>query len=217
MVMFKLKISKYVWIVLLLSVTVFGVELCLSDLPASQPISMDFQNADIRTVLRSFSVYSGKNIIASPDVEGEVTIFLEEVPWRTALNLVLRANGYGAKEEEGVIRVDQWDQFLEEDIKLGEANKRRESLLPLETRVIDVSFARADEVVRPLSAFLTSRGVLEVDPRTNSIIISDISAKVDEIVAMIRPRQRDPAGRDQCQTRRRRFENPEGPRHQLDP
>lgn len=184
--MLKLKISKYVWILFLLSVTVFGVELCMSDLPASQPISMDFQNADIRTVLRSFSVYSGRNIIASPEVEGEVTVFLEDVPWRAALDLVLRANGYGAKEEKGVIRVDQWDQFLEEDIKLGEANKKREGLLPLETRVIDVSFARADEVVMPLSSFLTARGVLEVDSRTNSIIISDISSKVDEIVAMIR-------------------------------
>lgn len=183
--MFKLKISKYVWIVFLLSVTVFGVELCVSDLPPSQPISMDFQNADIRTVLRSFSVYSGKNIIASPEVAGEITVFLEDVPWRAALDLVLRANGYGAKEEKGVIRVDHWDQFLEEDIRLGEANKKRESLLPLETRVIDVSFARADEVVGPLSSFLTARGVLEVDSRTNSIIISDISARVNEIVAMI--------------------------------
>ncbi len=183
--MSKLKISKYVWIVFLLSVAVSGAGICLSELPASQPVSMDFQNADIRTVLRSFSVYSGKNIIASPEVEGEVTIFLEDVPWRTALNLVLRANGYGAKEEEGVIRVDLWDQFLEEDIKLGEATKRREGLLPLETQVVDVSFARANEVIMPLSSFLSSRGVLEVDERTNSIIISDIRSKVDEIVAMI--------------------------------
>ncbi len=184
--MLKLKISKYVWIVFLLSVAVFGVGICLSELPASQPISMDFQKADIRTVLRSFSVYSGKNIIASPAVEGEVTIFLEEVPWRTALNLVLRANGYGAKEEEGVIRVDLWDQFLEEDIKMGEAVKRREGLLPLETQIVDVSFARANEVVMPLNSFLTSRGVLEVDERTNSIIVSDIGDKVDVIVAMIK-------------------------------
>lgn len=184
--MLKLKISKYVWIVFLLSVAVFGVGICLSELPASQPISMDFQKADIRTVLRSFSVYSGKNIIASPAVEGEVTIFLEEVPWRTALNLVLRANGYGAKEEEGVIRVDLWDQFLEEDIKMGEAVKRREGLLPLETQIVDVSFARANEVVMPLNSFLTSRGVLEVDERTNSIIVSDIGDRVDVIVAMIK-------------------------------
>jgi type IV pilus assembly protein PilQ len=185
MEMLKLKISKYVWVVFLLSAVVFGVKLCVSALPASQPVSMDFQNADIRTVLRSFSVYAGKNIIASPEVEGEVTVYLEDVPWRTALNLVLKANGYGAKEEEGVIRVDIWDQFLEEDIRMGEAEKRREALLPLQTRVVDVSFARAAEVVMPLQKFLTSRGVLEVDDRTNSIIISDVGYKVDEIMAMI--------------------------------
>ncbi len=184
--MLNLKISRYVWFVLLLSAAVFGGRMCMADLPASEPISMDFQNADIRTVLRSFAVYSGKNIIASPEVKGEVTIFLEDVPWRSALNLVLRANGYGAKEEEGVIRVDIWDKFLEEDIKRGEAVKRRESLLPLQTRVVDVSFARADEVVVPLSRFLTSRGVLEVDERTNSIIISDIAERVEEIVGMIK-------------------------------
>jgi type IV pilus assembly protein PilQ len=185
MVMFKLKFFKNALILFVLAVAVVGIGISLCELPPSQPISMDFQNADIRTVLRSFSVYAGKNILASPEVEGEVTIFLEDVPWRTALDLVLRANGYGAKEEAGVIRVDLWDQFLEEDIKYGEAQKRREGLLPLETRIIDVSFARANEVVMPLSSFLTSRGVLEVDERTNSIIVSDIAERVDQIVAMI--------------------------------
>jgi type IV pilus assembly protein PilQ len=147
---------------------------------------MDFQNADIRTVLRSFSVYSDKNIIAGPEVEGPVTVHLEDVPWRKALDIVLKANGYAAMEEEGVIRVGLWDQFLNEDIKLNEAERKREDLIPLTTRIVGVSFAQADELIVPLEGILSRRGMVDVDDRTNSVIVSDIPPKVDEIAALVR-------------------------------
>jgi type IV pilus assembly protein PilQ len=184
--MVPMKRSKLLGLFLVLGLGILTAGICISAIPESEPISMDFQNADIRTVLRSFSVYSDKNIVAGSEVEGPVTVHLEDVPWRNALDIVLRANGYAAMEEEGVIRVGLWDQFLNEDIKINEAERKREDLIPLTTRIVGVSFAQADELVLPLEGILSRRGIIEVDDRTNSVIVSDIPIKVDEIAALVR-------------------------------
>lgn len=184
--MLRLKFSSLVRILVPVGLGVLISGICVSAVPEDEPISMDFQDADIMTVLRSFSVYTDKNIIAGPEVEGPVTVHLEEVPWRKALEIVLRANGYGAREEEGVIRVGLWDQFLNEEIKLHEAEKKRRDLEPLVTKIVDVSFAKADEITEPLKPLLTRRGVIEVDSRTNAVIVSDIEPRTVEIARMVR-------------------------------
>jgi type IV pilus assembly protein PilQ len=184
--MVRMKRSRFFGLFLVLGVGIFAAGICISAIPESEPISMDFQNADIRTVLRSFSVYSDKNIIAGPEVKGPVTVHLEDVPWRKSLEIVLKANGYAAMEDAGVIRVGPWDQFLNEDIKINEAERKREDLIPLTTRIVDVSFAQAEEMVVPLEGILSRRGVIEVDDRTNSVIVSDIPIRVDEIAALVR-------------------------------
>ncbi len=181
----RMKLSKAVGAFLVVSLSVLVSGTSLGAIPEHEPISMDFQYADINTVLRSFSVYTDKNIIAGPEVEGPVTVHLEDVPWRDALDIVLRANGYAAKEEEGIIRVGLWDQFLNEEITINEAERKREDLIPLTTRVVDVSFAQAYEIVQPLEAILSRRGNLEVDDRTNAVIINDIPDKVEEISSLI--------------------------------
>jgi len=181
----RMKLSKAVGVFLVVGLSVLVNGICLGAIPEREPISMDFQYADINTVLRSFSVYTDKNIIASPEVEGPVTVHLEDVPWRDALDIVLRANGYAAQEEDGIIRVGLWDQFLNEEITFNEAERKREDLIPLTTRVVDVSYAQAYEMVTPLQGILSRRGVLEVDDRTNAVIINDIPEKVEEIAKLI--------------------------------
>ena len=68
-------------------------------------ISLDVQTAHINSVLRTFSEFSGENIIAGPEVDGLVTVRLEEVPWLVALDTTLRANGYGWERVGDIIRV----------------------------------------------------------------------------------------------------------------
>jgi len=118
--MVRMKHSKLFGLFVVLGFGIVAAGICVSAIPESEPISMDFQNADIRTVLRSFSVYSDKNIVAGPEVEGPVTVHLEDVPWRKALEIILKANGYAAQEDEGVIRVAPWDRFLNEEIEINE-------------------------------------------------------------------------------------------------
>jgi type IV pilus assembly protein PilQ len=184
MMMLRLKISNRLWAVAVTVLVVVASGRSWGSTPQDETISMDFQNADIKTVLRSFSVYAGKNIIAGPEVKGPVNVHLENVPWREALSLVLKANGYAAQEEDDVIRVAPWDQFVTEDIKLQEALRKREDLKPLVTQVIDISFAKADEMAKPLTPLLSKRGVIQVDDRTNSLIVSDIDERVEEVAKM---------------------------------
>jgi type IV pilus assembly protein PilQ len=182
--MLRLKFSGCVWLLSVAGMLLLAAGPARSEIPEGETISMDFQNADVRTVLRSFSVYAGKNIIAGPEVKGPINVRLENVPWRKALDLVLKANGYAAQEEEDVIRVGLWDQFVNEEIKMQDALRKKEELQPLVTRVIDVSFAQAKELTEPLEGLLSRRGVMEVDERTNSIVVSDIQSRVDEIARM---------------------------------
>jgi type IV pilus assembly protein PilQ len=81
--------------------------------------------------------------------------------------------------------VGLWDQFVNEDIKMQEAQRKREDLKPLVTKVVDISFAKASELDKPLEGLLSRRGVIEVDDRTNSLIVSDIDERVAEIIRMV--------------------------------
>ena len=184
--MLRLKFSNRLWTVAIAGLVLLASGPARGSAPQDETISMDFQNADIKTVLRSFAVYSGKNIVAGPEVKGPVNVHLENVPWREALNLVLKANGYGAQEETNVIRVAPWDQFVTEDIKMQEALRKREDLKPLVTEIVDISFAKADEMAKPLTPLLSKRGVIQVDERTNSLIVSDIEERVKEVARMAR-------------------------------
>ncbi|MFH1277464.1 MAG: secretin N-terminal domain-containing protein [Candidatus Eisenbacteria bacterium] len=143
-------------------------------------ISIDVQKAEIGTVLRTISDFSGKNIVAGPEVNGEVSVRLADVPWQSALDVVLRANGYGWKEEsEGIIRVSTIKSLQNEDVEKEAAERKREELLPLVTKIYPVNFAKADELKEAVETILSKRGEVHVDARTNSVLIKDIPQLVE--------------------------------------
>jgi type IV pilus assembly protein PilQ len=138
-------------------------------------MSLDVQKAEIATVLRTIADFSGRNIVSGPEVTGEVTVRLLSVPWQSALDVVLRANGYGWKEDaEGIIRVSTIKNIQNEDVEKEAAERRREDLLPLETRVFPVNFAKAEELKGALETILSQRGEVHVDTRTNALLVKDI-------------------------------------------
>ncbi len=152
----------------------------------SEPISLDVQKAEIATVLRTISDFSGRNIVAGPAVKGEINVRLHDVPWRSALDVVLQANGYGWKEDRGgIIRVTTIKNLQNEDVEREAAARRREELLPLETRVFPVNFAKADELRDAMETILSKRGEVHVDIRTNSVLIKDIPEDVERASELI--------------------------------
>src|SRR5262249_12720408 len=153
--------------------------------PPNTTISIDFQDASVQSILRSFSECGGVNIIASPGVKGRATVSLRDVDWARGLEMVLKANGLAAVEEGGVVRVNSAQEMANEELNQRTADRRRDDLLPLETRMIKLTYAKAPDIKIPLQKMISSRGTLEVDERTNTIMIVDIPANLDRIAGIV--------------------------------
>lgn len=138
-------------------------------------ISVDFEGADIRTVLRAFSELGNVNIVATKDVKGTVTVKMVNVPWKKALKSILDANGLVAVEEEGIIKV----------MTLKEYNDVLKSTA-LQTRVIKIKYARADKLEDVITSMITQRGKIKVESRTNSLVITDVPSALDKIEELIK-------------------------------
>ena len=159
-----------------------GVELVPTG--SDRRINLDIQAADIHTVLRTLAEYSGRNIIAGKEVEGEVTARLYDTPWQDALNSILRSHGFGYIEENGILRVGVLQKLRTEDLEEAAAERKKDELLPIETQVVKLQFADAEELKPALSDMMTQRGKLQVDSRTNALIVSDIPSSVVKVAAM---------------------------------
>jgi type IV pilus assembly protein PilQ len=149
-------------------------------------MSLDVQGADVQTVLRSLAEFSGKNIVASKEVKGEVTLRLRNVPWRHALDIVLKSQGLGMVETGQTIVISNLDTLRKEELERNSAARNQEELLPLETRILPINYANGKEMARSVEKTLTKRGHIEVDERSNALIVTDISDKLDQVDAMVR-------------------------------
>jgi type IV pilus assembly protein PilQ len=157
-----------------------------SDASDGRRMSLDVQGAEIQTVLRSLSEFSGKNIVASKEVKGEVTLRLRNVPWRHALDILLRAQGLGMVDQGQTIVVSNLDTLRKEEMERRTAERAQEELLPLATRIVPVSYANAEEMSKSVDKTLTKRGHIEVDKRSNSLLITDIDERLDMAESMVR-------------------------------
>ncbi|MBN1233803.1 MAG: type IV pilus secretin PilQ [Candidatus Coatesbacteria bacterium] len=137
-------------------------------------ISLDLQSAELRAVLRLIADYSGYNIISGEDVKGTVTIKVKNVSWKNALVNILKANGYAAKYDHGIIRVGKINDLYQEDITEVKNERDRDELIDLETKVYYVNFANAAELKSTITKLLSKRGQIEIDERTNSVVVTDI-------------------------------------------
>jgi type IV pilus secretin PilQ/predicted competence protein len=157
-----------------------------SDASYARTFSLNVQNADIQTVLRSIAAFSGENIISAPEVQGPVTAALSDLPWNEALDGVLRANGFGYVQEHGVIRVDTLAKLREEQIAQKTADQRIDQIEQLTTEVVGIDFANAEEVRDAVRNMVSTRGSVEVEPRTNSLVVNDIPSVVQMVRDLVR-------------------------------
>jgi type IV pilus secretin PilQ/predicted competence protein len=143
------------------------------------PISLDFQGADLRSVLRVFAEESGLNIVIDPAVQGTVDVALHDVPWDQALDIILRANKLGYIVDGTIVRIAPLTVLSDEESqrrKLGD-----EQALAGELRVMTktLSYAKGEELQALLTkSALSQRGTVQVDPRTNTIIVTDLADRL---------------------------------------
>ena len=148
-------------------------------------ISLDFKDVEVADVLRLIAEVSDLNIIAGDEVQGIITIRLVDVPWDQALDVILLTKGLGFVRVGNVLRIAPAEILkVEEEVRLQE-RRNKEKLEDLEVKLHPVNYASVDDVSKLVKRLLSPRGTVNIDERTNTVIIKDISAVIDEATALI--------------------------------
>jgi type IV pilus assembly protein PilQ len=148
-------------------------------------ISLDFQKADIHNILRIIADVAGLNIITSDKVKGQVTLKLKNVPWDQALDVILRNNGLDKTRDGNIVRVATMEEVSKEKETQAKSRESDAKIIPLYTRVFDVNYEAADKLKKNLDSMKSERGSVEINERTNTLIIKDTREKLAEMASLI--------------------------------
>ncbi len=155
-----------------------------------EPISVNLKDVDLKDFFRLIHEISGLNVVLDPQVHGNLTIVLDDVPWDQALDIVLKNNDLSRQLEGNVLRI-----ATVETLKKEAENRRAQ--IEAEALAVDkvtitrfLSYAHSKDVVPTLKKFLTQRGDIVSDDRTNALIISDIPAVLPQVDRLIQQMDR---------------------------
>ena len=174
-------------------------------------ISLDFQDIEVRRVLQLLADFTGINMVASDTVQGNITLRLKDVPWDQALDIILKSKNLDKRRNGNVIWIAPVSELIKAEEEEAKAIAQSVKLAPLQTEYIQLNYAKAADIEKlitdgknasnsrsgsntssgtdPLGdsvgSLLSPRGTVSVDPRTNTLIINDTSAKIDQIRQMI--------------------------------
>lgn len=152
-------------------------------------ISLNFQDIQIRAVLQLLADFTGINMVVSDEVSGNITLRLNEVPWDQALDIILSTQGLDKRRRGNVMLIGQKASIEKREKAELESIKQLETLAPLRSELIQINYAKADEIANLISSkdtsLLSDRGKLSVDARTNAIWIQDTLKNIDEIRQLI--------------------------------
>ena len=139
-------------------------------------ITVTWDNADLREVVAGFAAFSGRTIIVSKDVKGQVSAEIKNQPWDLAFNAVLESQGLAANVlDGGIIQViDKRDLA------------RADSTVPVETRLVRVNYAKAGALVPSVASILTKRGAVVADSTSNALVITEISSRITRVEEFVK-------------------------------
>jgi len=136
-------------------------------------IDLDLKDADIKEVARALSRISGVNIIVSDDVKAKITLRVKAMDWREALSMVLGAYNLTMMEKGEYIVITTFER-----------RRLAEESGDLQTKVLTLNFLDVGDLQKTLTSMLTSRGKIETDARTNSLVVTDIPERIEKIQAV---------------------------------
>jgi type IV pilus assembly protein PilQ len=139
-----------------------------------EPISVNLKDVDLKDFFRLIHEISGLNVVLDPNVKGTLTIVLDDVPWDQALDIVLKNNDLGRQLEGNVLRVATVDTMRKEAESRRAEQEAEAMAVEKQTVTRFLSYAHSKDVVPTVKKFLTQRGDVIADDRTNALIISDI-------------------------------------------
>jgi type IV pilus assembly protein PilQ len=146
-----------------------------------EPISVNLKDVDLKDFFRLIHEISGLNVVLDPAVRGSLTIVLDEVPWDQALDIVLQNNGLDKQLSGNVLRIAMRETLKKEAETLRDLERAQaEAVAPVTvTRVL--SYAKASSIAPTLKKFLSQRGDILFDDRSNQLIIRDIPSVIPVI------------------------------------
>ncbi len=173
-------------------------------------VTFNFQDIPTRSVLQLIADVSDLNVVVADSVTGNVTLRLVNVPWDQALDIVLQAKGLDKRQQGNVIWVGPQEEIAKREQAIADARQQMEDKEPLVTDFIPVSYGRAEDIAKLLTTeaqanqagggsggggggtaelaqrgFLSARGSVTFDSRTNTLLISDVPSKIEEIRQLV--------------------------------
>lgn len=151
---------------------------------SGRPITLDFKDSDIRTVMQVFADFTKMNLVLSDSVKGNVTVFLKDVPWDQALDIVMRAKGLVSSQSGNVLLVSTPSDVSNDQFQI--ANSRaQDEMEPLVSKVFQISYQKTADLLTmiksPEAKMLSARGTVISDERTSQIFIQDTPTRLERI------------------------------------
>ncbi len=153
---------------------------------SGEPISLNLKDADLKDFFRLVHEISGLNVVLDPAVRGSVTIVLDDVPWDQALAIVLKNNNMECEVEGNVLRIATLDTLKKEAESRKAQIEAQAEAVPKVTVTRFLSYARSRDVTATIKRFLSKRGEVIADERTNALIIEDIPSVIPNVDRLIK-------------------------------
>ncbi len=158
-----------------------------------EKLSLNFQDIEIRSVLQLIADFNDKNLVATDTVTGRITLRLKNVPWDQALDIIMKTKGLAVREVGNVMYVAPAEELAARDKLELESQQQISELAPLRTEFIEVRYANASEIFDLFkssgeaegSGVVSGRGSVIVDERTNSIILTETTDKINEFRSVL--------------------------------
>ncbi len=153
-------------------------------------VSFNFHDMSVRTVLQTLANFTGLNIVVGDSVEGNITLRLIAVPWDQALDIILDAKNLDKRINGNVIWVAPAEEIAAREQQILKATQEKEQLEPLVTDYIQVNYAKARDLADIIyktsedgneQAILSERGSITVDERTNTLLVTDVYARIERV------------------------------------
>jgi len=167
-----------------------------------EKLSLNFQNIEVRAVLQLLADFTGMNLVTSDTVQGNLTLRLKNVPWDQALDIILKTKGLAMRQNGNVMLIAPASEIAAREKQELAAKKQLVELEPLYSEIIEVNFAKASDLATLLQSssdgatttssgagvtgFLSKRGSVTVDERTNSLLLRDTANQLVQIHKLVK-------------------------------
>ncbi len=154
-----------------------------------KPISLNFQDIPVRTVLQIIADFNNLNLVTTDSVSGNITLRLDGVPWEQALDIILKVRGLDKRLDNNILLVAPADEIAAREKQQLESRNQVADLAPLYTEYLQINYAKAAEVAALLSSestkLLSVRGAVSVDERTNVLVVKDTADVIGNVKRML--------------------------------